>query len=101
MAYITPLSERILIFALFMQKKGYPSWFANLGLQLSWECASQGAQMALYTIGEVALLCDINPVTFTGLAASLRITETAANRRRASAVYDADIDRIREIKRLD
>jgi len=97
-AYITPLSERILIFALFMQKKGYPSWFANLGLQLSWECASQGAQMALYTIGEVALLCDINPVTLRAWQRRYGLLKPQRTDGGHRLFNDADIDRIREIK---
>ncbi|MDU4485366.1 MAG: hypothetical protein E7I85_16825, partial [Enterobacter sp.] len=61
MSVITPFSEYRACFALFVQKSINPSWFAKVGLQLSWERVSQGANMALYTIGEVALLCDINP----------------------------------------
>ncbi|SRM75493.1 IS4 ORF [Shigella flexneri] len=45
------------------QKTGKTTWFAKLRLKLNWDLASKGETMALYTIGEVALLCDINPVT--------------------------------------
>ncbi len=45
------------------QKTGKTTWFAKLRLKLNRDLASKGETMALYTIGEVALLCDINPVT--------------------------------------
>lgn len=98
MADITPFAEHILIFVLFVQKKDNSSWFAKLGLQLSWECASQGAQMALYTIGEVALLCDINPVTLRAWQRRYGLLKPQRTDGGHRLFNDADIDRIREIK---
>ena len=98
MADITPFAEHILIFVLFVQKKDNSSWFAKLGLQLSWECASQGAKMALYTIGEVALLCDINPVTLRAWQRRYGLLKPQRTDGGHRLFNDADIDRIREIK---
>lgn len=86
------------MFVLFVQKKSISSWFVKLGLQLSWERASQGAQMALYTIGEVALLCDINPVTLRAWQRRYGLFKPQRTDGGHRLFNDADIDRIREIK---
>ncbi len=86
------------MFVLFVQKKSISTWFVKLGLQLSWERASQGAQMALYTIGEVALLCDINPVTLRAWQRRYGLFKPQRTDGGHRLFNDADIDRIREIK---
>lgn len=98
MAGITPFPEHILNFAFFVQKKSNSSWFAKVGLQLSWDRASQGAKMALYTIGEVALLCDINPVTLRAWQRRYGLLKPQRTDGGHRLFNDADIDRIREIK---
>ncbi|HAK4294308.1 TPA: HTH-type transcriptional regulator MlrA [Salmonella enterica] len=55
--------------------------------------------MALYTIGEVALLCDINPVTLRAWQRRYRLLKPQRTDGGHRLFNDADIDRIREIKR--
>jgi DNA-binding transcriptional MerR regulator len=79
-------------------KNHNPSWFTKVGLQLSWGRVSQGANMALYTIGEVALLCDINPVTLRAWQRRYGLLKPQRTDGGHRLFNDADIDRIREIK---
>jgi DNA-binding transcriptional MerR regulator len=95
---ITRLPKHNLIFASTAQKTRISSWFAKVGLQLSWGRASQGAKMALYTIGEVALLCDINPVTLRAWQRRYELLKPQRTDGGHRLFNDADIDRIREIK---
>ena len=55
--------------------------------------------MALYTIGEVALLCDINPVTLRAWQRRYGLLKPQRTDGGHRLFNDADIDRIREIKR--
>lgn len=55
--------------------------------------------MALYTIGEVALLCDINPVTLRARQRRYGLLKPQRTDGGHRLFNDADIDRIREIKR--
>ncbi|HFZ8994141.1 TPA: HTH-type transcriptional regulator MlrA [Citrobacter freundii] len=55
--------------------------------------------MALYTIGEVALLCDINPVTLRAWQRRYELLKPQRTDGGHRLFNDADIDRIREIKR--
>ncbi|OUE97814.1 HTH-type transcriptional regulator mlrA [Enterobacter hormaechei] len=80
------------------KKKIKSSWFRKVGLQLSWGRASLGAKMALYTIGEVALLCDINPVTLRAWQRRYGLLKPQRTDGGHRLFNDADIDRIREIK---
>jgi hypothetical protein len=57
-----------------------------------------GANMALYTIGEVALLCDINPVTLRAWQRRYGLLKPQRTDGGHRLFNDADIDRIREIK---
>ncbi|MDY1036190.1 HTH-type transcriptional regulator MlrA [Enterobacteriaceae bacterium RIT714] len=54
--------------------------------------------MALYTIGEVALLCDINPVTLRAWQRRYELLKPQRTDGGHRLFNDADIDRIREIK---
>ncbi|ABP61390.1 HTH-type transcriptional regulator MlrA [Enterobacter sp. 638] len=54
--------------------------------------------MALYTIGEVALLCDINPVTLRAWQRRYGLLKPQRTDGGHRLFNDADIDRIREIK---
>lgn len=55
--------------------------------------------MALYTIGEVAQLCDINPVTLRAWQRRYGLLKPQRTDGGHRLFNDADIDRIREIKR--
>lgn len=55
--------------------------------------------MALYTIGEVALLCDINPVTLRAWQRRYGLVKPQRTDGGHRLFNDDDIDRIREIKR--
>lgn len=55
--------------------------------------------MALYTIGEVAALCDINPVTLRAWQRRYGLLKPQRTDGGHRLFDDADIDRIREIKR--
>lgn len=55
--------------------------------------------MALYTIGEVAMLCDINPVTLRAWQRRYGLFKPQRTEGGHRLFTDADIDRIREIKR--
>ncbi|CBG88988.1 HTH-type transcriptional regulator MlrA [Citrobacter rodentium] len=55
--------------------------------------------MALYTIGEVALLCDINPVTLRAWQRRYGLLKPQRTDGGHRLFNDSDIDRIREIKR--
>lgn len=55
--------------------------------------------MALYTIGEVAMLCDINPVTLRAWQRRYGLFKPQRTEGGQRLFTDADIDRIREIKR--
>ncbi|WLI77743.1 MerR family transcriptional regulator [Kosakonia sp. H02] len=55
--------------------------------------------MALYTIGEVALLCDINPVTLRAWQRRYGLLTPQRTDGGHRLFTDADIDRIREIQR--
>ena len=57
-----------------------------------------GDNMALYTIGEVALLCDINPVTLRAWQRRYGLLKPQRTDGGHRLFTDADIDRIREIK---
>lgn len=57
--------------------------------------------MALYTIGEVALLCDINPVTLRAWQRRYGLLKPQRTDGGHRLFNDADIDRIREIQTLD
>jgi len=57
-----------------------------------------GENMALYTIGEVALLCDINPVTLRAWQRRYGLLKPQRTDGGHRLFTDADIDRIREIK---
>jgi len=63
------------------------------------ESAGKGEIMALYTIGEVALLCDINPVTLRAWQRRYGLLKPQRTDGGHRLFNDADIDRIREIKR--
>ncbi len=79
-------------------KNGQNYLFAKLRLKLNRDLASKGETMAFTQL--VKWRCFvILTLSRYALAEALRIAETATNRRRPSAVNDADIDRIREIKR--
>jgi len=54
--------------------------------------------MALYTIGEVALLCDINPVTLRAWQRRYELLKPQRTDGGHRLFNEADIDRIREIK---
>ena len=54
--------------------------------------------MALYTIGEVALLCDINPVTLRAWQRRYGLLKPQRTDGGHRLFNDDDIDRIREIK---
>ncbi|WP_230354144.1 HTH-type transcriptional regulator MlrA [Lelliottia sp. WAP21] len=54
--------------------------------------------MALYTIGEVALLCDINPVTLRAWQRRYGLLKPQRTDGGHRLFNDMDIDRIREIK---
>lgn len=54
--------------------------------------------MALYTIGEVALLCDINPVTLRAWQRRYGLLKPQRTDGGHRLFNDSDIDRIREIK---
>ncbi|WP_061709711.1 HTH-type transcriptional regulator MlrA [Pseudenterobacter timonensis] len=54
--------------------------------------------MALYTIGEVALLCDINPVTLRAWQRRYDLLKPQRTDGGHRLFNEADIDRIREIK---
>lgn len=54
--------------------------------------------MALYTIGEVALLCDINPVTLRAWQRRYGLLKPQRTDGGHRLFNDTDIDRIREIK---
>lgn len=54
--------------------------------------------MALYTIGEVALLCDINPVTLRAWQRRYGLLKPQRTDGGHRLFNEADIDRIREIK---
>ncbi|WP_313017843.1 MerR family transcriptional regulator, partial [Atlantibacter hermannii] len=54
--------------------------------------------MALYTIGEVAELCDINPVTLRAWQRRYGLIKPQRTDGGHRLFNDADIDRIREIK---
>jgi hypothetical protein len=94
---ITPFAEHR-IPRIICSKNHNPSWFTKVGLQLSWGRVSQGANMALYTIGEVALLCDINPVTLRAWQRRYGLLKPQRTDGGHRLFNDADIDRIREIK---
>ncbi len=55
--------------------------------------------MALYTIGEVALLCDVNPITLRAWQRRYGLIKPQRTEGGHRLFTDADIDRIREIKR--
>lgn len=55
--------------------------------------------MALYTIGEVAQLCDINPVTLRAWQRRYALIKPQRTNGGHRLFNDADIDRIREIQR--
>jgi len=55
--------------------------------------------MALYTIGEVAQLCDVNPVTLRAWQRRYDLLTPQRTDGGHRLFNDADIDRIREIKR--
>ena len=55
--------------------------------------------MALYTIGEVALLCDINPVTLRAWQRRYGLLKPQRTDGGHRLFDDADLERIREIKR--
>lgn len=55
--------------------------------------------MALYTIGEVALLCDINPVTLRAWQRRYGLLKPQRTDGGHRLFNEEDIDRIREIKR--
>ncbi|ASG63115.1 hypothetical protein CEW81_08485 [Kluyvera genomosp. 3] len=55
--------------------------------------------MALYTIGEVAQLCDINPVTLRAWQRRYALLKPQRSDGGHRLFNDADIDRIREIQR--
>lgn len=55
--------------------------------------------MALYTIGEVAVLCDINPVTLRAWQRRYGLLKPQRTDGGHRLFTDADIDRIREIQR--
>lgn len=55
--------------------------------------------MALYTIGEVALLCDINPVTLRAWQRRYGLLQPQRTDGGHRLFTEADIERIREIKR--
>ncbi|WP_052285188.1 MerR family transcriptional regulator [Kluyvera genomosp. 1] len=55
--------------------------------------------MALYTIGEVAQLCDINPVTLRAWQRRYALLKPQRTDGGHRLFNDADIDRIREIQR--
>jgi DNA-binding transcriptional MerR regulator len=55
--------------------------------------------MALYTIGEVALLCDVNPITLRAWQRRYGLVKPQRTEGGHRLFTDADIDRIREIKR--
>lgn len=55
--------------------------------------------MALYTIGEVALLCDINPVTLRAWQRRYGLLKPQRTDGGHRLFDEGDIDRIREIKR--
>lgn len=63
------------------------------------ESAGKGETMALYTIGEVALLCDINPVTLRAWQRRYGLLKPQRTDGGHRLFNDADIDLIREIKR--
>jgi len=63
------------------------------------ESAGKGGIMALYTIGEVALLCDINPVTLRAWQRRYGLLKPQRTDGGHRLFNDADIDLIREIKR--
>ncbi len=54
--------------------------------------------MALYTIGEVALLCDINPVTLRAWQRRYGLLTPQRTDGGHRLFSEADIDRIREIQ---
>ncbi|QJT81609.1 HTH-type transcriptional regulator MlrA [Kosakonia sp. MUSA4] len=54
--------------------------------------------MALYTIGEVALLCDVNPVTLRAWQRRYGLLKPQRTDGGHRLFTEADIDRIREIK---
>src|SRR5690606_32777803 len=58
-----------------------------------------GETMALYTIGEVAQLCDVNPVTLRAWQRRYDLLTPQRTDGGHRLFNDADIDRIREIKR--
>lgn len=82
-----------------MHKKRAKLRFAKLRLKLNRDLASKGETMALYTIGEVALLCDINPVTLRAWQRRYGLLKPQRTDGGHRLFNDADIDRIREIKR--
>lgn len=55
--------------------------------------------MALYTIGEVALLCEINPVTLRAWQRRYGLLQPQRTDGGHRLFTEEDIDRIREIKR--
>lgn len=55
--------------------------------------------MALYTIGEVAVLCDINPVTLRAWQRRYGLLKPQRTDGGHRLFDDDDIERIREIKR--
>ncbi|EFT1002107.1 MerR family transcriptional regulator [Shigella sonnei] len=57
--------------------------------------------MALYTIGEVALLCDINPVTLRAWQRRYGLLKPQRTDGGHRLFNDADIDRIRRDQTLD
>jgi len=63
------------------------------------EYPGKGGIMALYTIGEVALLCDINPVTLRAWQRRYGLLKPQRTDGGHRLFNDADIDLIREIKR--
>ncbi|SFU04449.1 DNA-binding transcriptional regulator, MerR family [Kosakonia arachidis] len=67
-------------------------------LQLKWEPVSEGETMAHYTIGEVALLCDINPVTLRAWQRRYGLLKPQRTDGGHRLFTESDIDRIREIK---
>jgi len=60
---------------------------------------SKGDIMALYTIGEVAQLCDINPVTLRAWQRRYGLLKPQRTDGGHRLFNEADIDRIREIQR--
>ncbi len=79
-------------------KNGQNTWFAKLRLKLNRDLASKGERWRFTQL--VKWRCFvILTLSRTRVAEALRIAETATDRRRPSLFNDADIDRIREIKR--